>query len=74
MRGYANGKLTEIRYLDVEPTGVESTDRDDFIQQVVDLQLSDEQLEELRIGYVDEKNVGLFYNWPEFLDLQPQTG
>ena len=71
VRGYAYGKLTEIRYLDVVPTGVESADRDDFIQQVETLQLSDEQLAELRIGYVDETNVGLFYDWQEFLDMQP---
>ena len=71
-RAYSYGKLTEIRYLDVIRAGVESADRDDFIQQVEQLQLTDEQLDELRIGYVDEKDVGLFYDWQEFLDMESQ--
>ena len=72
-RAYSYGKLTETRYLDVIRMGVESADRDDFIKQVEALRLSDEQMDELRIGYVDENDVGLFYDWQEFLDMQPQT-
>ena len=72
LRGYAHGKLTEIRYLDVVPVGEESSDRDDLIQQVQQMQLAYEELDELRIGYVDEKNVGIFYDWQEFLDSKSQ--
>ena len=32
VRGYSYGELTEVRYLDVVPIGIESPERDEFIQ------------------------------------------
>ena len=58
VRGYSYGELTEVRYLDVVRTGIESPDRDAFIRMVEQAQLSDEDLRECRIGYVDENGVG----------------
>ena len=74
VRGYSYGNLTEVRYLDVVPTGIESPDRDEFIQLVEAQQLTDEDLNECRIGYVDDKGVGDYTSWQEFLDLAKETG
>ncbi len=73
VRGYSYGELTELRYLDVVPTGIESPDRDEFIQLVEQAQLSEEDLRECRIGYVDDKGVGEYCSWQEFLDMTPES-
>ena len=67
VRGFAYGKLVEVRYIDVIRTGIESPDREKFIQLVEEAQLTDEDLRECRIGYVDDKGVGLYYDAREFL-------
>ena len=74
VRGYSYGKLTEVRYIDVVRTGIESPDRDEFIQLVKQQQLSDEEWRECRIGYVDDNGAGAYYGWQEFLDLQTESG
>ena len=74
VRGFSYGKLVEVRYLDVVPTGIESPDRDEFIQLVGQAQLSADDLRECRIGYVDDKGVGNYYSWQEFLDMTPEAG
>ncbi|MCY4020343.1 MAG: hypothetical protein OXG39_13125 [Chloroflexi bacterium] len=66
--GYSYGKLVERRYIDVVRTGIESPDRDEFIQLVEQQQLTEEELSECRIGYVDENGVGTYSSWEEFLD------
>ena len=74
VRGYSYGNLTEVRYLDVVPTGIESPDRDEFIRLVEQARLTEEDLSECRIGYVDEKGVGDYTSWQEFLDLTAESG
>ena len=74
VRGYSYGNLTEVRYLDVVPTGIESPDRDEFIQLVEQAQLTEDDLRECRIGYVDDKGVGDYCSWREFLDMAKETG
>ena len=73
VRGFAYGKLVEVRYIDVVPTGIESPERDQFIQMVEQAQLSEEELRECRIGYVDDKGVGEYCSWQEFLDMAPES-
>jgi len=73
VRGYSYGKLTEVRYLDVVPTGIKSSNREEFIQMIEQAQLSDEELRDCRIGYVDDKGVGAYYGWQEFLDMRPES-
>lgn len=72
--GYSYGKLVERRYIDVVPTSIASPDRDEFIQLVDEQQLTDEELRECRIGYVDNNGVGTYYGWQEFLDLVTVSG
>ena len=72
-RGFAYGKLVEVRYVDVVRTGIQSPDRDEFIQMVKQAALTDEELRECRIGYVDEKGVGDYCSWQEFLDLAAES-
>ncbi len=74
VRGYSYGELTEVRYLDVVPIGIESPDRDEFIQLVEQAQLTEEELRECRIGYVDDKGVGDYCSWQEFLDIATESG
>ena len=69
MRGFGNGNLVEVRYIDVVRTGIQSPDRDQFIQLVEQAQLSEEELRECRIGYVDDNGVGEYRSWQEFLDM-----
>lgn len=68
MRGFAYGKLVEVRYVDVIRTDIQSPDRDEFIRLVEQAQLSEEELRDCRIGYVDDKGVGDYCSWQEFLD------
>ena len=71
--GYSYGKLVERRYIDVVRTGIESPDRDEFIQLVEQAQPSEEELRECRIGYVDDNGVGDYSSWQEFLDMAPES-
>ena len=73
VRGISYGKPVEVRYIDVVRTGIQSPDRDEFIQLVEQAQLSEEELQECRIGYVDEKGVGTYSDWQEFLDMAPES-
>ncbi|MCY3917838.1 MAG: hypothetical protein OXG49_17695 [Chloroflexi bacterium] len=73
VRGYSYGELSEVRYLDVVPIGIESPDRDEFIQLVEQAQLTEEELRECRIGYVDDKGVGDYCSWQEFLDMTTES-
>ena len=34
VRGFSYGKLVEVRYLDVVPVGIESSSRQDFLEQL----------------------------------------
>ncbi len=72
-RGFAYGKLVEVRYLDVVRTGIESPDRDEFVKLVEQAQLSDEDLRDCRIGYVDDKGVGDYFSWQEFLEMETES-
>lgn len=74
VRGFAYGKLVEVRYIDVVRTDIESPNRDEFIQLVNQQKLTDEELRECRIGYVDDNGVGAYHGWQEFLDLQTESG
>ncbi|MCY4064089.1 MAG: hypothetical protein OXG53_17085 [Chloroflexi bacterium] len=74
VRGFSYGKLVEVRYLDVVRTGIESPDRDEFIKLVEQAQLTEEELRECRIGYVDDKGVGEYCSWQEFLDMTTESG
>ena len=73
-RGFRYGKLVEVRYLDVVRTGIESPDRDVFIGLVKDQNFTEDELGAFRIGYVDDKGVGEYCGWQEFLDMVPETG
>lgn len=73
-RGFAYGKLVEVRYVDVVRTGIQSPDREEFIEMVKAEQLSDEDLRECRIGHVDDEGVGDYCSWQEFLDMATETG
>ncbi len=73
VRGFSYGKLVEVRYLDVVRTGIEASDRDEFIALVKAQQLSEDELRDCRVGYVDDKGVGTYCDWQEFLDTVPET-
>ena len=73
VRGFAYGKLVEVRYIDVVRTDIQSPDREEFIQLVEQAKLSDEELRDCRIGYVDEKGVGDYCSWQEFLDIAAES-
>lgn len=72
-RGFAYGKLVEVRYVDVVRTDVASPDRDEFIHLVEQAQLTDEHLRECRVGYVDDNGVGNYCDWQEFLGMTPES-
>ncbi len=72
VRGISYGKLVEVKYLDVERVGIESPDREEFIRLVNEARFSDDELDEFRIGYVDENGVGKYYGWREFLEQSPE--
>ena len=73
VRGLNYGKLVEVRYVDVVRTAVASPDREEFIQMVEQAQLTEEDLRECRIGFVDDAGVGAYYDWQEFLDMTPES-
>ena len=73
-RGFAYGKLVEVNYIDVVRTDIESPEREEFIQLVEQAQLAKEELRECRIGYVDDKGVGTYCSWEEFLGLAAESG
>jgi len=60
VRAYSYGKLVEVRYIDVLPTGIESPDRDLFLQKLRQKNLSDDYLRDCRVGYVDDNGVGIY--------------
>lgn len=73
-RGFAYGKLVEVCYVDVVRTDIQSPVRHEFIQLVEQAQLTEEELRECRIGYVDDKGVGEYCSWQEFLDTATESG
>ena len=73
VRGFSYGKLVEVRYLDVIPAGIASPDRNEFIELVKAQRLTDEELRDCRIGFVDDKGVGTYCDWQEFLDMAPES-
>ena len=73
IRGFDNGQLVETRYIEVVPTDIASPDRDEFIQMVKQAQLTEEELGECRIGYVDKSGAGDYCSWQEFLDMAPES-
>ena len=72
-RGFAYGKLVEVRYVDVVRTDIESPDRDAFIKMVKQENLTDADLSECRIGFVDENGVGDYCSWQEFLEMETEA-
>lgn len=74
VRGFSYGKLVEVQYIDVVRTDIAAPDRDEFRRLVEDERLTEEELSECRIGYVDENGVGTYSSWEEFLDLAAETG
>ena len=73
VRGISYGKLVEVRYVDVVRTDIESPDREEFIKLVNSQQLTEEDLRECRIGFVDDNGVGEYCSWQEFLDMSPES-
>lgn len=73
-RGFAYGQLVEVRYVDVVRTDIQSPDRGEFIQLVEQARLTEDELGDCRIGYVDENGVGEYCGWQEFLDMAKETG
>ena len=73
VRGYRYGKPVEVRYFDIIRTDIAAPNRDDFIALVEDQRFTNDELGQIRIGYVDDEGVGKYYNWWGFMDLQPQT-
>ena len=74
VRGFSYGKLVEVRYLDVVRTGIESPDRGEFIHLVEQAQLTDKELDEYRVGYVDDNGVGEYFSWQELQDMTTESG
>ena len=72
-RGFAYGQLVEVRYVDVVRTAIASPDRDEFLELVEQARLTEEELNDVRIGYVDDKGVGDYCSWQEFLDMAKET-
>lgn len=72
-RGFAYGKLVEVRYIDVVRTEIESPDREEFMKLVKSQQLTDVDLRECRVGYVDDNGVGDYCSWQEFLDMTTES-
>ena len=66
-RGFAYGKLVEVRYIDVVRTDIQSLDRKELIQLIKQAQLTKEDLRECRVGYVDDNGVGDYFDALEFL-------
>ncbi len=73
-RGFAYGQLVEVRYIDVVRTEIASPEREQFIKLVEQAQLTDEDLSDCRIGFVDANGVGDYTSWQEFLDMKPAPG
>ena len=65
-RGFAYGKLVEVRYVDVVRTDIESGEREGFLEMLEPLQR--EYLRDCRVGYVDEIGVGDYCDALDFLD------
>ncbi len=67
VRGYDYGKLVEVRYIDVVPTGIEAPERETFLQQIRQQRLSEEYLRACRVGYVDDNGVGIYCDAYDFV-------
>ena len=74
VRGFENGRLTEVRYIDVVPAGIESSDLDDFLLQL--RQASEDwdpaAFSECRVGHIDKNGAGRYYDPLEFLERRGQ--
>ncbi len=69
VRGFEDGKLVEVRYLEVVRSGIESYSRQDFLLQLraaLD-EFGTDRICECRVGYVDGNGVGDYYDALEFL-------
>ena len=68
--GYSHGKLVERRYLDIVRTETASPDLDTFLDMLRDLQRQIDPLtfDECRVGFVDDNDVGLYFDPSEFLE------
>ena len=73
VHGISYGKLVEVRYIDTVRTDIASPDPAEFERLLRQSQFSDADLEDCRIGYVDENGVGNYTSWQEFLDSQPEA-
>ena len=67
--GYSFGKLVEVRYLEVVRSGIESYDKQDFLEQLRAAieEFGTEKIRECRVGFVDDNGVGDYYDALEFL-------
>lgn len=65
-RGFAYGKLVEVRYVDVVRTDIESSERDGFLNKLEPLDR--EYLRECRVGFVDDIGVGDYCDALDFID------
>lgn len=68
--GYEYGKLVERRYIELEPTQIQSANLEEFLnllRAVLD-RYGVEKLNDCRVGYVDDNGVGNYYDPVEFLE------
>ena len=79
VRGFEDGKLVEVRYLEVVRSGIESYSKQDFLLQLraaLD-EFGTDRIRECRVGYVDDNGVGDYYDALEFLAndgiIEPRT-
>ena len=70
VRGYESGQLTEVRYIDVVRTDIESADREEFLSMIKDLDC--EFLKRCRVGYVDEHGVGRYCDPLDFINAKDE--
>ena len=68
VRGISYGKLVEVRYLDVVPTGIESPSLAEFVDLLKQQQFSQIDLSKCRVGHVDDNGVGQYYDARAFLE------
>ena len=67
--GYRFGKLVERRYIELVPTDTASPDLKSFLDMLRDVhgETDDETFGQCRVGFVDEKGVGRYYDPLDFL-------
>ena len=68
--GYRFGKLVQRRYIDLVATDTASPDLETFLEMLREVhgETDDETFGQCRVGYVDDKGVGLYYDPLEFLE------